>query len=318
MPNLKNRPSHNNEKRFPENTLAKITAELDTLLPKIFLDAKITPLKQQIIKDTKRSVCISVTDQTSKKYFVKICPDNSIVTEIFWRKKAHENNIPTPRAIFVDISRKKIPYMFEVLEFIEGTNLRFVSSEFKYVFAKLIGAKLKKLHCIQVNGFGNAYTEDHWNCKTWREVLEKHMDCSTRNAAREIFTIDERKKLHKCTHDKKMIITHPKLLHGDINAGNFIYSEKRGEVLFLDPGYTIGGDPMLDLARTDTPSPDSVFFRGIKDGYETEIPLTGDESYRLEKLRLLCLASAVVGLYTKKDMKYAIFKPYAKDLLAKL
>ncbi len=302
-------------KRFHENTLAKITAELDTLLPKIFLDAKITPLKHRPVKDTKRSVCISVTDQTSKKYFVKICPDNSIMTEIFWREKAHKNNIPTPGTIFADTSRKKIPYMFEVLEFIEGTNLRFTSSVFEYVFAKLIGAKLKKLHCIQVNGFGNACNEGQWNCKTWREVLEKHMDCSTRNAAREIFTADEREKLHKCTRDKRMIITHPKLLHGDINAGNFIYSEKRGEILFLDPGYTIGGDPMLDLAYASKHSTEGSFFRGVKDGYETEVPLTDEENYRFEKLRLLCLASTAVGLYHKKDRQYREFGKSAKEML---
>ncbi|MCK4555035.1 MAG: aminoglycoside phosphotransferase family protein [Candidatus Aenigmarchaeota archaeon] len=315
MPELKNKHSRNHEKRVPENIILKITAELDTLLPKIFLDAKITPVSDPLVINAKSSVCVSVTGSASKKYFVKICPDNSIATEIFWRKKARENNIPTPRTIFADTSRKKIPYMFEVLEFIEGINLKYMPSEFKYVFAKLIGATLKKLHCIQVNGFGNAFTENHWNCKTWHEVLEKHMDCSMRNAALEIFTADEREKLHECTRDKRMIIMHPKLLHGDINAGNFIYSEKRGEILFLDPGYIIGGDPMMDLARADTPSFDSVFFKGIKEGYETEIPLTNEENYRLEKLRLLCLASTAVGLCIKKDKQYAEFRKSAKEML---
>ena len=136
-----------------------------------------------------------------------------------------------------------------------------------------------------------------------------------RDAALEIFTLDEREKLRECICDKKLIIIHPKLLHGDLNAGNFLYSEKRGEILFLDPGHTIGGDPMMDLAHAGTPYLNSVFFRGMKDGYETQIPLTNEENCRLEKLRIICLASTAIEMYIKNDNHYAEFRTSAKEML---
>lgn len=319
MPDLKNKHLCNQKKRFPENILCRITAELDTILPKIFRNAKITPVKYQLVENTKSSVCISVKGADTKKYFVKICPDDSIATEIFWRKKAHENNIPTPRIIFADTSQNKVPFRYEVLEFIEGRTLEYRYSDDPYdKYTELIGQELRKLHSIPADGFGRICAGSRWSCKTWHETLERHIDISRQEAARELFSAKELAKLHNCVFDKKLDVVQSKFLHGDVSTSNFIFSKKRNEIIFLDPGATIGGDPMMDLACASIPSEDNSFFRGIKDGYEAQIPLTCDESYRLEKLRLLCLASAVVGLYTKKDMKYAIFKPYAKDLLAKL
>ena len=305
--------------RSSGNRLHNITTELDNILPKIFLDAKITPLKYMLVENAKSSVCVSVTDAGSKKYFVKICPDDSIVTEIFWRKKAHENNIPAPRTIFADTSRNKVPFMYEVLEFIDGLTLEYRCFDTYDKYTKLIGQELRKLHSIPADGFGRICAGSHWSCKTWREALEKHIDISKEDVARELFSAKELEKLHKYVFsDKRLDITQAKFLHGDVSTSNFIFSEKRNKIIFLDPGNTIGGDPMMDLAYASIPSANSSFFRGIKDGYEMKSPLTGEENYRLKRLRLICLASTAVGLYLKKDRKYARFSIPAKELLEKL
>ena len=238
MPELENKHSRNGGKRVPEDILREITAELDIMVPKIFLDAKITLLKYCVVKNARNSVCVSVTDTSSKKYFVKICPYNNLVSEIFWRKKAHENNIPTPRTIFADTSKKNIPYMFEVIEFVDGVNWDFLSYERMYEYAKRTGIWLRKIHGIPVDGFGRINDDKTWTDETWLESLEKYKGFDNQKAdALELFSSDELEKLRRTTYENKWInIGNPKLIHGDINQGNLILSSS-GEIVFIDPGY---------------------------------------------------------------------------------
>ena len=142
--------------------------------------------------------------------------------------------------------------------------------------------------------------------KTWVDTLKDYMRLEKNQkivdkliTKKEVETINE-----QTIHNKKINIKKPKLIHGDVCPNNFIYSPKyKNQVVFIDPGRIIGGDPMFDLAYAKIPQ-ETTFYNGLKTGYELKIQLTKKELYRIDKLKIVCLLSATIGYYNdNKDYK---------------
>ncbi len=298
----------------------RIMENLKDIFAEIVNKANIDLEDANLMETGYTNVSILVRDTNKQKYLMKISADDRLFAEIFWYKKVYENEINVPKIIISDYSKKEIPFMYEVLEFIEGihTNNK-VSLELQYKGAYLVGQELRQLHKIPVDGFGTIDTNGKWTKRTWTEALKEFLDIRTKDkSALEIFTKKQIDKIYDYfLYDKKMEVRDPKLIHGDIGDDNFIYTPKENKITFLDPGSLIGGDPIFDLAYSSIPWSRKAFFKGIREGYEKEKLLTDEEEYRFERLKLICLFFAAVELY-KKKWEYKPFVKYTKDILQKI
>ncbi len=295
----------------------RIIENSDVILSKIFSGLNIKAISSDLIEKGNINICYRVTDHDHQKYVIKICTNDRLFAEVFWRKKLCDNKLNVPRQICVDYSKKEIGYMYEVLEFIDGVHINSkVSEEIQYRGAHLTGQELRKHHNIAVSGFESVDCDGKWTKKTWIETLQNYLGIRQRHkCALELFTQKEIDRIcDYAIHDKMMDIQNPKLIHGDIGYNNLIYTPEKDKIYFLDPGRIIGGDPIFDLAYASMPWAKGLFFRGIMDGYEKEKPLTSEEAHRFRKLRLICLVSNALELYLKKR-KYNPFIEPARVML---
>ncbi|MCK5699447.1 MAG: aminoglycoside phosphotransferase family protein [Candidatus Aenigmarchaeota archaeon] len=281
----------------------RIVENLCDIFTKIISKSKIKANSYTVVEKGNMSVCLQVTDYSGQKYLIKICTNDRLFAETFWRKNLYENKLNVPKSIYIDCSKKDIGYMYEILEFIEGIHINTsISEELQYSGAYLIGQELRRHHNIAVSGFESVDCDGRWTKKTWIETLQDYLGIRQRHkCALELFTQKEIDRIYDyAIHDKMMDIQNPKLIHGDVGYNNLIYTPEKDKIYFLDPGRIIGGDPIFDLAYASMPWAKGLFFRGIMDGYEKEKPLTSEEAHRFRKLRLICLVSNALGLYLKK------------------
>ncbi len=314
--------NHRNSRQLqgPDKNYYKIMDNQEEILPKILLKSNLKVRNCSLITKGNINVCFQLTDHDCQKYIVRIYTNDGLFAEAFWRKKLHENKLNVPKSIYVDCSKKDIGFMYEIQEFIEGIHIDSrLPEELQYHGAYLAGQELRRHHNIAVSGFGSFDSNGKWTKKTWIEILQNYLGIRQRHkCALELFTQKEIDKIHDyAIRDKMMNTRDPKLIHGDVGHNNIIYIPEKDKIYFLDPGRIIGGDPMFDLAYASMPWAKGLFFKGILDGYEKEKPLTSEEQYRFKRLRLICLVSNALALYSK-NQKYNPFIEPARAMLKEI
>lgn len=294
----KSKPSYSKE-------FYDIFENLDEYSEKIFSATRIRPKKITLLEG-ETSVILKVFDG-SNNIIVKIdpFPGNLFISNYFYQR-LEETDVPVPKVFHFDDSCKIIPYDFQVLEFLDGTDLRKIPTKFYKQAGVLVGKALKKVHNIKTNGFGYPLTSDRWSAKSWLESLRTNYFDSSLEKNYEIFSKDEIENIEKVTfYNERLNISLPSLIHSDVGHGNGLYLVKGNDlslVGFIDPGGIIGGDPMFDLAVGSNINDD--FGNGIWEGYIKQPSLAREELYRFNHLKLLSLYWSTCWHYaTKREFK---------------
>jgi len=179
------------------------------------------------------------------------------------------------------------------MEFLEGTNIQKLSSNFYEEAGIQLGKKLNKIHSIKIVNFNEEianYTK--WSHDKWVERLSYYINSFPNTVKQKIFTIDQINKVENIVNNTILKIKFPSLLHGDIHEDNLLYRLSDGKIKLtgvIDLNTTFG-DPMLDLAIIKVHEIDkrklNDFYKDIFKGYGI---LTMEETIKMNYLKLLYL-----------------------------
>ncbi len=222
--------------------------------------------------------------------FIKIgIWDGELFTSNVFYEKLQATDIPTPQVLHFDASKRLIPYEFQVLEFLPGSDVSQLPARYHPRAGRLIGQALREVHRIEVDGFGSPSPTGDWSHRSWLAVLrETYLDDLSRDNKKKLYTEAEIARIEGQTFfDERLEIETPRLIHADVGPGNGLYRMEGDDLVltgFIDPGCIIGGDPLFDL-----PSDRDDFATGLLEAYTREGPLSEEEQYRYDRLRLLSL-----------------------------
>ncbi len=246
---------------------------------------------------------VLLAERGDRRRVIKIpIEEGSATNEVYWYSVVNACGLAAPRLVAYDISKRSVPYVYEVLEHVNG---RVPSSRGELYDAGLFaGKQLRALHRIRTTGFGSM-TMRGWNCRTWLDVLKNQIVPEVEEHALSVLSTSEMEMVHELTiYNKGIDIKKPRMLHGDLHQDNMLFMKGDNGFVMFDPGYAISGDPMFDLAYA-TIRRSAGFDEGISDGYGVE-SLTDAESHRFALLRLFCLLKELSEYIKNKDSAFKI------------
>jgi aminoglycoside phosphotransferase (APT) family kinase protein len=166
-------------------------------------------------------------------------------------------NIPTPKAIAVNVKMDKIPYYCIINTYIPGSVLSSVYSSFpaekQHNIAFQLGKLLKKIHTVNLDSFGDEIRIFNWKApwkdtflhtfdKTYKEFNEhgNYLSAEDRKTVETIYS----EFIHKIYENDIPI----GLLHNDFSANHIIIDRDKicGIIDFEWAGF---GDPLYDLQK---------------------------------------------------------------------
>jgi hypothetical protein len=264
-----------------------IFENLENYAPKVFKKTGINP-KEIKVMEGETGVILKVFDGNNN-IITKINPfPGDLFTSNYFFKKLENFDVPVPQVLYFDDSRSIIPYDFQVLDYIDGVDIRSIPEKFHHKAGFLVGEILRKIHQVKVDGFGWPLSEGGWGASSWLEALRNNYFDSSMNRKHEIFSDEEIQKIEQLTFfNEQLDISESKLIHSDVGHGNSLYNITDGKLYlvgFIDPDGLIGGDPILDVPLENS---DEDFERGVWSGYTKQAQLTPEEKYRHKHLKLL-------------------------------
>lgn len=163
-------------------------------------------------------------------FIVKICSDygneDDFLKEINFYK-SNEGNILIPKLYISNISKDEVPYMYEIIEKIDGVSLYNVwhlleDSEREDVIKKLC-VSMKEIH----SNVGESYDWVEYFSKQFVELNNKAKDLS-------IFSLDEQLKLDYVYSRMSYYLSSTEfvLIHNDLHFDNIFYNN--GELKIID------------------------------------------------------------------------------------
>ncbi|TFG14743.1 MAG: hypothetical protein EU535_02830 [Promethearchaeota archaeon] len=226
------------------NTIYRVNFENSELLFR-FRTAKYFPYENLI----KEKILFPLLDGTlylhSSKLEDKI---NELVntktgSHIFTKQKPPV--IPVGNLIYYDESKEKIPYLYSVLQYIQGKplhnilekniiedfNLELTTSKFLTLF-KTLGDYLGKIHQIKFNSFyENIFEIGKKIDKTWLQIFNENLNLEIQEANKN--KIDNIKEITDFFKDYEALIEEedePVLLHNDFHSKNIIVNDDAGSI----------------------------------------------------------------------------------------
>jgi hypothetical protein len=84
-------------------------------------------------------------------------------SSVFYEKLANAG-VSTPRMLHFDVTKRLIPYEFQVLEVLAGSDVDALPPSFRKQAGRLMGQTLRRVHAIAVEGFGAPLPTGRWSC----------------------------------------------------------------------------------------------------------------------------------------------------------
>lgn len=294
--------------RYPE--YRKIYSQLPEYVQKILYAHK---LKVKRIKLWRRGISSFVFQLINNHtYALKISPRYSLNSEIYFFQKAKTAGFPIPKIIIADTTKKLIPYDFQITEWINGKTPDELSKLDLYKCSFKLGQMFTEIHKIKTTGFGFPITASTWSHKAWLPALRDFIYREVRpSQIRNLFGGNMLNFIEMILKDRRMNISQPSLLHSDAGEDQFIVEKKENRWIInsiLDPGYSIAGDPIFDLAIATLYWNAAEYRNGFYEGYISLHNLREEERYRFQRLRFLgsVWAATLINRINKQDGKSMI------------
>lgn len=190
---------------------------------------------------------------------------------------ANKLEIPAPRVLYSDFSRKRFPYDFYFMEFIEGNtwnNLReSLSDNENSLISTELGKITSKINSITSKSFGYKYNQFNTWKKAFNSMMEWLYSDFDRFNVKSTIKLDSIKKIIESNQKYLEEVKEAALVHWDLWDGNVFLSKIDGEYKIsgiIDCERAFWGDPIAEANFADF-SFNNDFYKGYdKDIYSTE------------------------------------------------
>jgi aminoglycoside phosphotransferase (APT) family kinase protein len=171
--------------------------------------------------------------------------------------------VPAPQVLALDTSRSALPSSYFIMEKAAGQPLSSLPSAQQDPFFRQIGAHLRRMHALLIDGFG-WLDEQHYrqhgmvrgSDATWQHAVLKDVDASLAYfqhiGALEAQFIESVERVVELAESQLRTITIGQLMHGDVGELHVWVDPNRGDVTsFIDFGQRSAGDPIWDIMQFD-------------------------------------------------------------------
>jgi aminoglycoside phosphotransferase (APT) family kinase protein len=216
--------------------------------------------------------------------------DDGIGLEAWACEAVRAAGVPTPTILAVDTSRRQLPMSFLIMEKSAGQPLSSIKAEVRKPLALKAGALLRRMHAIELEGFG-WLDEEVYKAKgitqggfaTWHEAVLSEIPTSlnyfSQNGALDVETLRAVERVLVQAEPLLQSVTSGRLLHGDLGALHVWVDPAQETVTsFVDFGDGCAGDPVWDFMRYEW---DAV--ADLLEGYGPEAKMRArfEESFHL-------------------------------------
>lgn len=245
-------------------------------------------------------------------------PEAVLVSEKLATDLARLHDVPANEIIYVDISRKHVPFDFQIQKAVPGLDLEdhFKGSKFSYdKMSFQIGAMLAKLHQIKLPGFGRF---DKFALKGELRGYEKtNFDYVLLDLESELselaqgdyLSVDQAESILDYYNQRKQLINIKRgsLIHYDVADHNLMFQKDKITGL-IDWEAIVASDPVIDIASCPTWKTHYPRLKELLEGYQSvaELPKDFDERYNLYRLRTLIWKTVFcykAGILTPERLK---------------
>ena len=256
------------------------------------------------------------------KIFSGSAPPDKFFSNLEFSRLAGDN-IAAPKIIKSGDKFGSLPSPWILWEWASGRPICEIKEKTeRFEAARAAGQALRKMHEVKTTGFGSPDGKDGWSGNDAGWTCDRFLKDMRRLISKggRAFSEAELEKIFSLTlqHDKLRAYDDPRLYHGDIAGDNIIYDKNTNAVTFIDPDEIIAGDPMFDLARSQSPRLSKEFREGVWQGYAGETPLTVEENDRFERWRLFRQALIACRAALKNDGETERYCEAAHEMLEKI
>jgi aminoglycoside phosphotransferase (APT) family kinase protein len=171
--------------------------------------------------------------------------------------------VPAPQVLAVDTSRGALPTSYFIMEKAAGQPLSSLPAAQQDRFFHQIGAHLRRMHSLPIDGFGwldeQRYRQHgavRGSAATWRDAVLKDVAASLvyfrHTGALESQFIHSIERIIELAEPLLHAITVGQLMHGDVGELHVWVDSQRGAITsFVDFGERSAGDPIWDMLQFD-------------------------------------------------------------------
>ena len=223
-------------------------------------DLHLTLDQAQLIESRTALVCRILTP--SNVYGLKITAATDFENEVFFYHTLRDHNLPAPR---VYATNQVDGWSYLLSDWVAGDDR--LSSPLQ--LGQQIGQVLERVHQIAVPGVGRMHHQK-WEGTDWGPFITENVE----TFSRQLPELDEPAEwidsvqagLATFVERCQQAHIQPRLLHSDVAIDNVIWQGDRLMAL-IDPGWCIGGDPLLDVSYVLLLMTDMRLIDGFRRGY---------------------------------------------------
>ncbi len=245
-------------------------------------------------------------------------PEVVLVSEKLATDVARRHGVPTNEIIYVDISRRHVPFDFQIQKAVPGLDLEDHFSGDKATYDKMsfqLGTMLAKLHQANLPGFGRfdqaaLAGELRGSEKTNYDYIMLDVQAELGELAQgNYISLDQAEAIIEYYNQRKEIINiaRASLVHYDVADHNLMFQKDRITGL-IDWEAIVASDPVLDIASCPTWKTHYPRIEKLLEGYRSvaELPDDFDERYDVYRLRTLLWKTVFchkAGILTPERLK---------------
>jgi len=285
-----------------------------------FISEKVVAVKPVLNRGSVNQIYVAET--VKEKYILRVDPsENSIdrfTKEMWCSEVANKNGVFAPKVLKIGLEAGH-PYM--IMEYVDGINGD--ESFEKEKIWKILGGHARRIHSINVQGFGEGMPHPGVFNDTWSRYLDYNISSLAKNdkvIECGVITGRESEKIKGIFVGLKDANFKFGLTHYDLSLKNTILS-KNGDLYVLDWGSALAAPvPYLDIAEILDSSLDekSQEFSLFLDGYGLTYLQYEKLKSKMAQLNLLMYMDKLRWAIDRKQDKINYFSQKVRDKLAKV
>ncbi len=269
----------------------------------------VRPTTVVLAAQTEAHLLVRITTQ-HEHLILRFAPEDDLAAYTYFCRALSGQAIPCTQIIQRDLTKALVPFAYTLERHVPGVAVSTLTADHLLRgAARQAGRALRRAHRITVPGVGRPTPGGRWPSVHWPTALRQlGRQLAPPPTDSLVFSVEARAAVARLLNDPRLACPRPGLIHGAFGpqavrctAADHVHLEA-----IVEPGMTVGGDGLYDLACGLRSAFPLVWREGLLEGYCTAGPLSAEETERLPLLRLLAAYWGACRAYMRAE-------PHAAD-----